>query len=280
MPKKRYFRKKRISGSTVAKKPVDKKQNKRIAKLERLVQPEFKRQVWTSHGYDDGSYGQAVYYSEIVNPFASGATCTDLKGIGPIIDSNNPTDNYCETSPMGFPGIVNYSVVSAVVRTAQGVSVNQRIGNEIRLRYIRMRMHIESTLAQTNSVVRVMLIHDRSARTDLNTDPPVFLIDYNDPYSSPDNNFVRNVLKDDKEKTKPISILYDSGHFYLAAVNGNNAGNNYARTLRINKSMNTNFSFSDATGNSNDVGQIYLAIISTGTPLGWRYELTYYYTDS
>ncbi len=116
----------------------------------------------------------------------------------------------------------NASIITAINLSAQGLDTEDRIGNSIKLQFIKLDYCIQIHASATDTAVRCMVILDRQAVQAL----PALALILQD--ATPSDNIVSPRHKDFKQR---FTTLYDKVHIVSANGSGKRFGSMYKKIL-------------------------------------------------
>lgn len=286
--KKKTFRKK-------TKKTVDKKQDKRISRIEKIVKPEIKDHVqpWaiSFDGTDTIQYATSQYRPGYV-PTASAETKIEV--MTPIISVLS--NAWVETLPGGGLGTstpVNarhYAV--AINQIEQGDGGSTRDGRELYMMGLSCPFIIQNeskTPASFNQVIhfRWILTYDKSQRGDLvgeMLDPltnPAPLASYSQLVV---NSSQLRGCKSVKTMKRPLVVLADTGAQAVHPRTTDSVGGKWFYRGRFTKRIARNTTFFDTTAESIYSGSLnlhlYISSNDDNIPFGTYAEPCLYYLDN
>ena len=184
----------RTAAWTAARGRQERRQNKKIRRLERLVQPEIKYgYAMTARFFNVEGSSMAVSDSTIESG-GSGVCNTDVSA---SIIKDNSTMAFCPVldNDVESPPTLGIHVYRPLINIAEGDEPWQRTGDRVNLRYLCVRGFVWNPTNQENHMVRVMLVYDSARRTDLNTVEPPVLVNTGDVYSDYHPLYVRNASR-------------------------------------------------------------------------------------
>lgn len=166
------------------------------------------------------------------------------------------TKHFC-TSASGT--VDTFGVIYLLNDIDSGAAEQQRVGNQIRSKYLRMNLTMSG--ADANNYMRVMIVRAKKSTLTTSDMPSVGAC------SDPDD----------------YTILYDKVTTFRQGWNGTAAVNQQAYST-IRKGLgNTMVQYDNATGTNINSGAVYLYIVSdSGVPANpfFEFNVQYYYTDS
>lgn len=279
---------------TFRKKTVDKKQNKRIGRLEKIVKPEIKCHIQPWNVAFDGTnttdFSTGTTFGQYPLPTAGVNTLPGA--MTPIITTLS--NFWVETVPGGLSAPVFARHYARVVnQIAQGAEANQREGAELYNLGIMLSWEFQNRSTEPADFdeevyFRWILTYDNSQRIDLVGSPL-------DPLNSPGPNSGYSVLtvsssqlpgsRAVKTHKRPLRVLYDTGMMLASPRTPNSIGGNWDR-IKGKKNIKLAKPSTYANENAESVYSgaltlhLYIATNVAAVPIQCYVEPTIYYLDN